>query len=67
MRGTDTPILSQLLNAAGNWRNAADGEGVSLVQINAIFPDGKAVVLSWDAEAIDNGDGTFVGDWIVDT
>ncbi len=51
-------LLTTARNAANDWRAAATSVGVQLNQLNFVFPDGKAVVLSWDADA---------NDWQVDT
>lgn len=67
MRGTDAPILPQMLTAVTNWRTVAAAAGVDLVQVNVVLPDNRTVVLSWGADEIDNGDGTRSGDWVIDT
>lgn len=65
MLGSHTDELYQLVNAATNWREAAATAGVALTQLNVVFPDGRPLVLFWNEQAIDNGDGTFTGDWVV--
>lgn len=63
MRGADAPILPAMLTAANNWRSTAAGAGVDLVQINAVMPDGRTCILTWDPEAI----APDTGDWVIDT
>ena len=58
MRGKDTDTLKALVTAASGWRTAAAGQNVTLFQLNATMPDGRAIVLFW-SEA-DN-------DWTVQT
>lgn len=58
MRGTDVTLLQKLLTAASGWRTTAQSQGVAVFQVNATMPDGKAVVLLWDADA---------NDWLVTT
>lgn len=58
MHGSQINLLQTLITAANNWRASATGQGVSLTQINVVFPDGKPVTLFFDSEA---------NDWLVDT
>ena len=64
MLGRHTDELYQLAQAATNWRNTAATVGVDLFQINAAMPDGRAVVLKWEAEAVPD-DPANPGDWVV--
>lgn len=65
MHGNAVDTLQQFVTKASDWRTTGETVNVEIVQYNAIFPDGSTVVLTWDPQAIDNGDGTFTGDWIV--
>ena len=67
MQGHNVDILTQFITKATDWRTTGETVGVELVQYNAIFPDGSTVVLTWDPNAgVQNADGTYPGDWIVD-
>jgi hypothetical protein len=48
--GSQVDELSQAVTAATDWRNTAAGVGISLTQINWVFPDGRSVVFSWDVD-----------------
>lgn len=67
MLSNSVDVLQDFVNAANSWRSTANTKNVDLFQVNATFPDGRAVVLFWDADAVDNGDGTYSGAWVVDT
>lgn len=67
MLSNSVDLLQTFVTKANEWRSLGETAGVGLFQMNATFPDGSAVVLKWDAEAIDNGDGTFTGAWQIDT
>lgn len=67
MLSNSVDVLQDFVNAATSWRSSAAAKDVVLFQVNATFPDGRAVVLKWEEDAIDNGDGTFSGAWLVDT
>lgn len=67
MLSNSVTTLQDFVNAANDWRDTAAAAGVDLFQVNATFPDGRPVVLKWDEDAIDNGDGTWSGAWVVET
>lgn len=67
MLSNSVTTLQDFVNAANGWRDTASSKDVDLFQVNATFPDGRPVVLKWDGDAIDNGDGTYTGAWIVVT
>lgn len=67
MLSSDVNLLQTFVDKANEWRDLGATAGVGLFQLNATFPDGSAVVLKWEDEAVDNGDGTFTGAWVVDT
>lgn len=67
MLGTQTQLLTTAVETVNTWRTAAESAGIDLQQINLQFPDGRPVVLKWLPEAVDNGDGTFTGSWLIDT
>lgn len=67
MLGSQADLLKGAIDTVDQWRTTATNAGIELMQINLKFPDSRQVVLKWDDQAIDNEDGTFTGDWLVDT
>lgn len=67
MLGSHVDELQAFVTKASEWRTLGLTVNLKLFQLNCEFPDGTAVTLFWDPEAIDNGDGTFTGDWRVVT
>ena len=67
MLSSQVDLLQTFVDKANEWRALGAQANVDLFQLNARFPGGSPVVLKWNPEAIDNGDGTFTGDWEVDT
>jgi hypothetical protein len=64
---SDVDLLQTFVTKANEWRSLGLTAGVEIFQMNAAFPDGSPVVLKWEGEAFDNGDGTFTGAWAIDT
>lgn len=48
MLGQYIALLQTAKDAIDGWRNTATGANIQLMQLNLIFPDGKAVIFSWD-------------------
>lgn len=67
MLASHTRILDAVV-AKINSAIAAEGDpalGVRITQVNLVMPDGRAVVLTWNDQAIPHADGSFTGDWQV--
>lgn len=65
MLGSQMNILEAVLGFINNAISSHKVDGVQIVQVNVLMPDGRAATLSWDPQARDNGDGTFTGDWVI--
>jgi hypothetical protein len=53
MFGKQTDLLNKLLTGANSWRSTATAQGVTLTDINAVFPDGRAVNLHYNEQESD--------------
>lgn len=65
MLGSQMQILEAVLGFINNAISTHQVDGVQIVQVNILMPDGRATTLSWDAQAKEKSDGTFEGDWII--
>jgi hypothetical protein len=65
MLGSQMNILEAVLGFINNAIITHQVDGVQIIQVNILMPDGRATTLSWDSQAKENPDGTFTGDWVI--
>jgi hypothetical protein len=53
MFGKQTQLLTLLLAGANGWRADAKAQGVTLTDINAVFPNGPTVNLHYNEDIAD--------------